>query len=70
MRVAALGFFIFGKNPFPTTETTESIFCRRYVEKKLGEVPKFEKLDCKLRTKQPDLAFLCKYCQNDVILTF
>ena len=42
---------------FPKSESTPSIFSKRYGEKILGEVSEFQNLDCKLKKVQLDLVF-------------
>ena len=70
MKVATLVFLFLSRIRFPKTESIPSIIRRRYGEKLLKEVRKFEKLDYKLWKVQLDLDFLtnCKY--NDIIPNF
>ena len=70
MRVATLVFLFLARIRFPKTESIVSIICRRYGEKLLKEVRKFEKLDYKLRKVQLDLDFLSNCKDNDIIPNF
>ena len=70
MLVATLMLLFLAKIRFPKTESIPSIIWRRYGDKVLKEVRQFEKLDYKLRKKQLDLDFLCKYKDSDVIPKF
>ena len=67
MRVATSAFLFLARIYFPMTESIPSIIWKRYSDKVLREVPKFEKLDNKLRKKQLDVDFLCKCKKSDAI---
>ena len=70
MRVATLVFLFLTRIRFPKTESIASIIRKRYGEKLLKEVRKFEKLDYKLRKVQLGLDFLTKYKDNDILPNF
>ena len=70
MRVATLVFLFLARIRFPKTESIASIIRRRYGEKLLKEVRKFEKLDYKLRKVQLHLDFLTNCKDNDIIPNF
>ena len=57
MEVATLVFLFLAKICFNKTESIPCIIWKRYSNKVLSEVRKFEKLDYKLRKKQLDLDF-------------
>ena len=70
IRVATLVFLFLARIRFPKTESIASIIRRRYGDKVVREVRKFEKLDYKLRKVKLDLDFLFKCRDNDVIPNF
>ena len=67
MQVAALVFFFLAIIRFPKTKSIPSIIRRRYGDKVLREVCKFEKLDYKLRKVQLGLDYFCECKDSDVI---
>ena len=70
MRVATLVFLFLARIRFPKTGSIASIIRRRYCEKLLKEVRKFENLDYKLRKVQLDLDFLTNCKDNDITPNF
>lgn len=57
IQVVTLVFWFLTLIHFPKSESTPSIFSKRYGEKILGEVSEFQNLDCKLKKVQLDLVF-------------
>ena len=55
---------------FPSDESIANVIRSRYNDEIVKQIPRFEKLDFKIRKNEADLDFL-QFCQqNDLILKF
>ena len=70
MRVAAIVFLFLIRLRFPHSKSLSQIIRRRYGDKIIKRLRKFEKIDYRLRKAELDLEFLVKCRDNNVIPKF
>ena len=70
MKVAAIVFLFLIRLRFPHSKSLSQIIRRRYGDKIIKRLRKFEKIDYRLRKAELDLEFLVKCRDNNVIPKF
>ena len=70
IRVVSLVFLFMLRLRFPSDKSIANVIRSRYNDEIVKQIPRFEKLDFKIRKNEADLDFL-QFCQqNDLILKF
>ena len=67
MKVAAIVFLFLIQLRFPKSKSISDILRRRYSQSILKRIPKFEKIDYRLRRAELDLEFLLRCRDSNVI---
>ena len=70
MKVAATVFLFLIRLRFPHSKSLSQIIRRRYGDKIIKRLRKFEKIDYRLQKAEPDLEFLVKCRDNNLIPKF
>ena len=70
MKVAAIVFLFLIRLRFPHSMSLSQIIRRRYGDKIIKRLRKFEKIDYRLRKAELDLEFLVKCMDNNLIPKF